>query len=377
MTDNDNFFDSPQAAAIYKHALLKRYIGAWAGKVGSTSAGNRVVVYDAYSGPGRYGDDHPGSPALLVDTSVALRGLRNVHTVFSEKNPSHRAELQQMLDEFKIDRASYEIRAGNAEEEAPGVVQDAGTAPLFVFLDPFGLAVPFETVVYILNARHQPRLPRHAQAKTEVLLNFSYEAVRRLAGAFRSEKDYRAKPAQIATMDRAMGGDWWQHLARDQAEGWEAAIMEGYARLIKQRTGCGYITAKVSDALDAAPVYELILFTRHRDGLWAMNDAMSLARADWRKWIVENSVGQGLLFSVSFDDDEDAWVEEVAENIEQILSTVPAFRVEERLEAVLGRTLGLARVKHIRAAIKRLEANDVVPAGSSSGKLQKAHIARK
>jgi hypothetical protein len=47
MSNNKSFFEAPQAAAIYKHELLKRYIAAWVGKVGSTSTDRRVVVYDA------------------------------------------------------------------------------------------------------------------------------------------------------------------------------------------------------------------------------------------------------------------------------------------------------------------------------------------
>jgi three-Cys-motif partner protein len=83
MASNKNFFLAPQAAAIYKHELLKRYIPAWAGKVGSTSPGKRVVVYDVYSGPGRYEDEQRGSPEILVDTAVAMENLRSVLTIFS------------------------------------------------------------------------------------------------------------------------------------------------------------------------------------------------------------------------------------------------------------------------------------------------------
>ena len=97
MSSNKNFFESPQAAAVYKHKLIKSYIPAWVGKVGSTSTDKRVVVYDAYSGPGRYEDDQPGSPELLVDTAVALGGLRSVFTVFSEKEDAYCDRLTARL----------------------------------------------------------------------------------------------------------------------------------------------------------------------------------------------------------------------------------------------------------------------------------------
>src|SRR5690348_673721 len=50
MSSNKNFFESPQAAAVYEHKLIKSYIPAWVGNVGSTSTDKRVVAYDAYSG---------------------------------------------------------------------------------------------------------------------------------------------------------------------------------------------------------------------------------------------------------------------------------------------------------------------------------------
>lgn len=52
MSNNSTFFESPQAAAIYEHKLLRSYIPAWAGKVGSRAPGKKVYVYAAYAGQG-------------------------------------------------------------------------------------------------------------------------------------------------------------------------------------------------------------------------------------------------------------------------------------------------------------------------------------
>ena len=139
MTSNQSFFLSPQAAAVYKHELIKRYIPAWAGKVGSTSTGKRVVVYDAYSGPGRYEDEAPGSPEILVNTAVAMANLRSVFTVFSEKERGYCDRL------------------------------------LFVFLDPYGFTLPFDRMVSLLKGRDKSgHFSTLLQPKTEVLINFSF-----------------------------------------------------------------------------------------------------------------------------------------------------------------------------------------------------------
>lgn len=99
VTRNSTFFDSPQAAAIYKHRLLRAYVPAWAGKVGSRAPGKKVFVYDAYSGPGRYENQAPGSPELVVDTAVAMAQLRTVQSIFSDKELAYVHRLRDLLAE--------------------------------------------------------------------------------------------------------------------------------------------------------------------------------------------------------------------------------------------------------------------------------------
>ena len=188
MSNNRSFFQAPQAAAVYKHELLKRYIPAWAGKVGSTSAGQRVVVYDAYSGPGRYDNQQPGSPEILVDTAVAMEKLRSVLTIFSEKDRIHSDKLRMMLSEKGVDASTYDVREGPVERHIDDVVALASDLPLFVFLDPYGFTLPFDRLVQVLKCRDKPgHYSTFARPKTEVLVNFSFEAVRRNAGALTSD----------------------------------------------------------------------------------------------------------------------------------------------------------------------------------------------
>lgn len=380
MSNNSNFFRSPQAAAVYKHELIKRYIPAWAGKVGSTSSGKKVVVYDAYSGPGRYEDEQSGSPEILVDTAIALGKLRSVVTVFSEKDSAYLQRLTAMLEEKGVDAGSYEVRQGPVETHIDDVVTKADDLPLFVFLDPYGFTLPFEKVVHLLHGRDKPGVSRHLQPKTEVLINFSFEAVRRCAGALTSDKDYAARAGQIESLNAFLGSEWWQELVRAGDEAWVPKVLNDYAQRVSKSAGFGYITASVADSLTAEPVYELILFTRHRDGLWKMMDAMSHARKAWRQWLVERREaakgGQGELRGLDWDDNEDAWVEEIAQNIRSIFASLTGFVVQEQLDLVLGRTLGLARETHIKKALDKLKVAGVisnVPVGSK----QNAYIARR
>lgn len=379
MSNNKNFFESPQAAAVYKHKLIKSYIPAWVGKVGSTSTDKRVIVYDAYSGPGRYEDDQPGSPALLVDTADSMANLRSVFTVFSEKDPAYCDRLRAMLVEKGIDTASYEVRPGPVDDHVDAVLANAGDLPLFVFLDPYGLTISFDRVVQVLKSRDKDGYSRLMQPKTELLMNFSYEAVRRISGVVRSDKEYAAKQGQIKALNSALGGDWWQELAREQSGDWVQEVLEGYASRVAHEVGCGFITAAVSDSLDAQPVYELILFTRHMDGFWEMTRSMSMARKEWRQWLVdareEATGGQAEFRGLDFADDEPGWIDEIAANIVTILGKETGFTVEYKLDQLLGRTLGLARETHIRKALNKVKDEGLI-ASVPKGKLQKAYIAR-
>ena len=380
MSSNKSFFESPQAAAIYKHKLVKSYIPAWAGKVGSTSADKRVVVYDAYSGPGRYEDDQPGSPELLVDTAVAMANLRSVFSVFSEKDEDYCRRLRVMLEDKGVAPSTYEVRPGPVEDHVDAVLTAAGDLPLFVFLDPYGLTIPFDRVVDVFRSRDKSGYATLLQPKTELLMNFSYEAVRRISGVLRSDKEYAAKQGQIKSLNTALGGEWWQELALNEPEGWVAQVLAGYAHRVSEAVGCGFITADVSDSLEAQPVYELILFTRHKDGFWEMARSMSLARKEWREWLVgakeEATGGQLELQGLEFKDDESAWVDEIAANIEKILGVETNFIIEQKLGALLGRTLGLARETHIRKALIKINEAGLI-AGVPKGKLQKVLIERK
>ena len=381
VASNSTFFESPQAAAVYKHRLLRSYVPAWAGKVGSRAPGKAVFIYDAYSGPGRYDDQAPGSPELVVDTAIAMARLRTVHSIFSDKEPAYVARLTDLLVEKGVPAETYEVRQGTVETHLDDVIARVGDAPLFVFLDPFGLTVPFDVVVRTLVARRKSGWSATLQPKTELLMNFSYDAVRRIAGVLRSDSDHVARDAQIAALDRALGGEWWHEIALADGEDWVHNILVGFAsRVVKAAGGFGFITADVADSLTAQPIYELVLFTAHPDGLWEMANAMSFARQDWREYLVkqeeDKNQGQLVMRALDFDDDPDAWTKEIASNIRNLLTDRQTVSIRGSLGDVLGKTLGLARETHLRAALRLLEGEGLVEP-CSKGKLDAKVITRR
>ncbi|MFG3297610.1 hypothetical protein [Micromonospora chersina] len=76
--------------------------------------------------------------------------------------------------------------------------------PALVYLDPFGVMIPFKKTAQVFAQR--PSQP----PATELLINFSAVGLRRVAGLLTSTKENPGRPATLARMDAACGGDWWQ-----------------------------------------------------------------------------------------------------------------------------------------------------------------------
>lgn len=62
---------------------------------------------------------------------------------------------------------------------------------------------------------------------------------------------------------------------------------------------------------------------------------------------------------VAFEDDEIAWVDEIAANVRAQLARGAPFVVQDRMSEIFGRALGIARSTHVRKAVKRLYAEGV------------------
>ncbi len=81
--------------------------------------------------------------------------------------------------------------------------------PLFVFSDPFGLGLDSYTFGSKLMRRPEP---------TDILLNFSLQALRRCAGMLdskaKADRVLKQRTAIIDRLDAALGGDWWQEVRR-------------------------------------------------------------------------------------------------------------------------------------------------------------------
>lgn len=370
----EQFFESKQAAAILKHAVLNQYVDPFTMKTGSRSPGGRVAFVDGYAGEGRYKDGTEGSPALLMRKAHELSARRQLECVFVEQD---RTTCETLRTVVAVEGAGLvtDVRSGDIVEHLDDVLAAKQGVPLFVFLDPFGLMPPLAEVCKVFKR------PRGLGAPaTEVLVNFSTVGLRRIAGHLTSSS---RSEATLARMDDVCGGGWWRDVwlghapnknaTPSQRAAAEEAVVNGYAREVAKVARSSWWTFDVRNRAHHRPAYHLVFFTRHQDGLHLFGEALSLGLERWRRAVFEEA-NAGTLFDSddSFDDEEKRlaahWEAEIEDNLRRLLAENPTFRVVDKYAEVYGSALGHAREKHLRAAWKRLFQEGVTQT-DSKGKL--------
>ncbi|WP_079163951.1 three-Cys-motif partner protein TcmP [Streptomyces parvulus] len=354
------FFVSKKAAAILKHEILNRYVVPFASKVGRYAPNGRVVYLDSYAGPGRYEDGTPGSPALILHAAAQMASFRQLDCYFVERGRKNYRSLAQLVAEAQDQGLNAYALRGRAEKHLAAVLDRAAGSPLFAFLDPFGLGLSFDALTKeIFGSRARQGLTgRHA---TEVLLNFNANAVRRIGGLLTSNKQNPSKPATLSAMDAACGGDWWRQVYLDAPDNQEAVrrITHGFVARVSKEIGSGSWTIAVRNRAHHQVAYNLVLFTRHKDGMWLFGEAVSLAQVEWRRAQLP-SEENGMLWNPidSFDEEEEIrtqeWIRAIRGNIERLLVVKGSFLVENHHKEIMAGVAGEARERHIRAAVKEL-----------------------
>ncbi|MFF3863347.1 three-Cys-motif partner protein TcmP [Streptomyces sp. NPDC002209] len=349
------FFVSKKAAAVLKHAILDKYVVPFASKVGKYAPDGRVVYLDGYAGPGRYDDGTPGSPDLILDSAAAISAFRKLDCYFIEKNRKNYQSLSALVAEAREQGLSAHALQGGVERHLDHVLEAAQGSPLFAFLDPFGLGITFEALTQrIFGSRRAGGQP------TEVLLNFNANAVRRIGGLLTSTKDNPRKPATLKALDDACGGDWWQQEFLDSAGNPEAVrrIARGFAQRVGKAVNAGSWIVGVRNRADLQVAYNLVHFSRHRDGLWLFGEAASLAQVEWRRACLPPDTPD-MLFNPAdtFEQEEEVrrlgWIKTIRANLEDLLHKHGSFVVGDHQREVLAGVLGEARERGTSAQPSR------------------------
>jgi len=344
-----SFFDEKQGAAKLKHGILSRYLPGWVGKVGSASAGHRVAYFDLYAGDGSYESGEQGSPLLALDIAQKQAATRQMECYFVERE---RRSWEKLSAAVRGSPVIHQVLQGKAEEVLPALLSRTRGSPLFAFCDPFGIGLPFRSLIDLLT-RPGTQGEWRKGPPTEVLLNFSRPGIYRNAGHLTSASQHpeyiKLRPKLVENVDRCLGGRWWQPIATSRDPDWVDQILDGYVRRLSDcGSGWSCYHIPVADDWDAKPIYHLVFLTQHPDGLWLFNEALSSATEAFYEWAHE-----GQLRLDTAEDRGARWSRAIADNVREMLPA-GSFVVCQRMRDVFGSTLGLAREKHLRAGLRIL-----------------------
>lgn len=355
----DEYWEKQRLPSVLKHDLLGRYLPRFAAKTGS--AAPSVVYLDGYAGRGRYENGSPASAEriLQIAESQAAKGI-SYRLFFYERRQESFAVLKPVVDEYVARGVQAEVVRCEVIGGLDQVVNASEGKPLFLFLDPCGLGIPFSALVSTLSGPRAVMWP-----PTEILLNFSLEAVRRIAGHVMSPTP---NETSMARLDDVLGGDWWRDLVRDGVSD-EAVdvIVRGFMGHLGLAIGMQIFAIPVRRHPAHKPVYFLLFGTRSPLGIWHFaDDAARAAETWWSTFDIQEAArlkqkaGQEPLFRPSMLMRQGLGEVEVearpviAENIAALVAKRGPCRMRDFPGEVFGEYLGRVRETVVRAAIKDL-----------------------
>ncbi|MFF8423105.1 three-Cys-motif partner protein TcmP [Streptomyces sp. NPDC086796] len=348
------YWDEKALPSVFKHELLKRYLPPFGGMTGSHARDKRVVYLDGYAGEGRYESGEPGSAeiALQVASRHRSQGL-TLSCFFVEQQAKSFARLEEVVSGYRGRGVQAVARQGGVDDVLDDVLRQAVQAPLFLFLDPCGLCLPLDRLASVFRQRP------HRWPPTELLMNFSMMAVRRIGGHVRSAK---GNEKTLQRFDAVCGGTWWrEHFAAGRPDAAERVAAE-YGRRLGRRAGLSVVSVPVAHKPGDKPVYHLVFGTRSPYGLWVFGDTVARARNEWWKTLElrEEDTEMTLFSTASLKRPDpgqiaDRAIPEIAGNLGDLLQRTerPVKLVDHTLE-VLGRYYGQVTDPVVRKAVQLL-----------------------
>jgi three-Cys-motif partner protein len=379
---DDRYWERQGLPSVFKHDLLRRYLPQFAGKTGSRAPG--VVYLDGYAGRGRYEDGTPGSAeqTLQIAEQQGTVGI-NYRLFFYGSDPRSYAALKPVVDEYAAHGLQAEASPDDVITGLDNVIAAAEGMSLFLFLDPCGLGIPFADLTGTLTGPRVSRWP-----PTEVLLNFSLEAVRRIAGHVTS-----ATPNEktMARLDDALGGVWWRSIIKESGVTDDAVskIVDEFVDRFSKATNMHIYAIPVRRAPRHKPVYYLVFGTRSTLGIWYLADGTARATEKWWETIDAQEAArdedEGIvpLFDIPnllHPDIKDVEAEAqpvIAENIARLAERHEKYKVGDFPAEVFGDYLGRVRETVVRAAIKDLHASGRTPSDGKGSPVASLMVTRR
>jgi three-Cys-motif partner protein len=375
----DEYWKEQALPSVFKHTLLDKYMPQFAGMTGSAARGRRVVYLDGYAGRGRYEDGTRASVERIL--TIAQNQHRNAGLdwtcFFVEQDDESAVALVQVTAEYAAVGVTVFAHHGAVLEVLDDVIAAAAGVPLFLFLDPCGLGVPYHQLTELLSTERSQTWP-----PTEILLNFSLEAVRRIGGHVISPK---GNETTMARLDATVGGPWWrQRFAAGVINKAVTAVVQEFCTRLGADTGMTITSVPVRRAPTHKPIYHLVFGTRSPYGLWVFGDSTARATQAWwdSREEVEADADPNALFTMaatmrpSLDTIEEVAVGRIAENLAALLAQHGDFKVVDHTIAVFGEHYGQVRDLAVRKAVQELHKQGRTASDGRGGRPRELRVIR-
>lgn len=316
---------------LLKHAILRRYLSAWAFKLTGWRAQRKkphfsqIWFVDAFAGRGADAAGNPGSPLIACGVARELRNAIGdvcpMRVIAIEKERENYEALKLNAADFIHQRTLFAREGTLADDDRlEKLVAHVRGAPVLFFLDPFGV-----------DGLRRDLLPRMlAGAHNEVFALFSDAGAARLAAVLaRSERDSEAEltrllesPSLFAEDDKAaaearrteieisnnalaatkagaerilgdaIGEDATRVVAAESTQARMEQAVEIWVEALRE-AGAKYTAVLPVRIQDGGRPHVLVYATKSKAGLLAMKEAMSASLKDTA--LSENIVEQIVL----------------------------------------------------------------------------------
>ncbi len=349
----DEFFRRKRSWSSVKDKIVHDYIRCYLKTVHALQ--RPILIVDAFSGPGRFGDGSDGSPLIICKAIHEQAPRAEMTCLFADSRESHRAALLENLRPY-IEGRTCAAPFESCEAALTSALSLGARATLFFYLDPYGIKdLEFDMVRQIYE--------RDLKKSTEVLINFNFRTFMRMSGNWTfndaaSEVARKVKTGKVDTLNRVMGGDYWQKILSQTGidkVNREIAVMDAYLQRVREYFPFAYaipVKERTDDDTsipdDELAHYHLIFGSRSRRAVVYMNDVALNALEPYLAQFKE-----GLLFDFTPRRYQPAEVAVVKNGIVDSVRASP-LRRPEILERIIPTYFMHYRAKEYRAMIDEL-----------------------
>jgi three-Cys-motif partner protein len=299
-SDTENFFEGKRPWSKIKDRILGSYLTPYTAKI--FRKGKDVFFIDAFAGPGKFGDNLPGSPLLMCQAAEKYAS-GHYQAIFMNNKLEHHETLKGILEAggwYPAAQAWF----GDSRKLLREIGESLEDQSVLLYLDPFGIK---DCEFDLLN----PFINRNPKYSTEIIINLSMPIIHRMAGRQAIQDGTMNADLQLKWSDklsRVLGGNYWKDILLSSnsldTKSREALLVDGYMGKISENGYLNFTGAcPIQASRESATKYYMIFASPHRDARELFNDGMLRA---FNSYMHEQEMRDTLFADLSWEDWRDS-----------------------------------------------------------------------